>query len=397
MFSTDDAPRNKGKTTTKTFSRKIEGALALYIVLLALSQIIIIYNFVQYLLINSSDYDPLVFDSIQSHIVYGRLYLGSLIILNFVLFTLIFKKHYQTRLFAIITQSWVIVGGMALATQLSDIARLSGTYSVNDTVISVGSFIWLFYWIFSKRVRVVFGTKPTTKSEAKTWKDVQKAPASEPQQSTHVSSHVKHKSRKYIFPVLVVLASLLVLTIGYVGLDYYQYNNFKQSSLFGSKDVYKQSQSLYFDDIKVTVSEVQNKEISPKRLASDCDKIDIKDIPPISISYNHPISNFNAWNLCAQTAARFADMKNVIVHYFIENMTNRPMSIRDYSFRIDGSEIQESVTPNTQINDLLARQSRYSNFTLTVPKDSQDFALIVSKKGKQKQINLDLPALKLAE
>ena len=109
------------------------------------------------------------------------------------------------------------------------------------------------------------------------------------------------------------------------------------------------------------------------------------------------MSNFDSWNLCAQAAARFTGMKNVVVHYFVENLTNRPMSIRDYSFRIDGSEIQEGNIPNPQINDLLARQSRYSNFALTVPKDSQDFALIVSKKGKQKQINLDLPALKLAE
>lgn len=207
---------------------------------------------------------------------------------------------------------------------------------------------------------------------------------------------------KKIFRYTFIAVLTLTVFVGvYVAFDYVQYNSFKQSRFFGSKDSYSQSQSLYFDDIKVTVSEVEH---TKKWVIADnveeCNTI----FPPKFVqsefaryfggldgSYD---VNATGRENCIEALDERQSRKNLVVHYFIENLNSNPVDLGDYFFRIGGSEDIDNIgytSPN--IEDLLANQSRYTNIWVEVPREANDFALIVSKYDEQKQIQLELPEL----
>ncbi len=206
-------------------------------------------------------------------------------------------------------------------------------------------------------------------------------------------------SLKSIIGVLVVV--MLLISGAYIILDYQKFRSFRQSNLFGSKDVYNQKQSLYFDDIKVTVSNVEHKEIVPKITLESCNTNNFKYLGYDGIFGNSEEivdSNILAQSqTCMDAYYLRQDYKNIIVHYFIENLQKQPASIGSYTARIEGSNNIQGNNPYPKITDLLASQSRYSNFVLVVPMDADNLALVITKNGKQKQINLVLPVIEKAE
>lgn len=192
----------------------------------------------------------------------------------------------------------------------------------------------------------------------------------------------------------MILVLFLVLTIG-VGLFVYsdkkRYDSGQQSKFFGSKDVYAQNESLYFDDIKVTVSEVEHKRISD----IERDSCAVSKFKNMGFG-NFEVSQESAEELSSECMTRYnknQNYKKLVVHLFFENISNKPISLKDYSFKIEGSEDIEGNNLNPSMEGLLAEQSQYGNFDLIVPMSSDVFALTVEKLGQKKQINLSLPEI----
>lgn len=197
----------------------------------------------------------------------------------------------------------------------------------------------------------------------------------------------KHQNskRKVLRPILVVIGIAVIASGLYFGYDYFKLKTFGHSKYFGSKDIYSQNESLYFDDIKITITEVEHTE-KEKRTEKDCESF-----WPEGATYKY---QWVVINSCLSDVNKYKNRKNIVVHYFVENISDKPITLGPYSVRLVGESSDiENNEPNPKITDLLAGQSRYANFWVEVPKDDEVFAFVVTKDGKQKQINLTLPEI----
>jgi hypothetical protein len=208
------------------------------------------------------------------------------------------------------------------------------------------------------------------------------------------------KAKKLLKFALLISGFVLLIGLVVVGLDFNKFRSYQNSKFFGSKDSYSQNQSLYFDDIKVTVTKVEhtNKWVIATS-EQECNKL--YPVKMVESSYasifggtnRHFDANDSGRVDCIKALVPWRTRKNLVVHYFIENLKNEPISIGEFSARIDGSDDIQNNTPNPKITNLLAHQSRYANFWVDVPMGANDFALVITKNGQQKQIRLNLPKI----
>lgn len=204
---------------------------------------------------------------------------------------------------------------------------------------------------------------------------------------------------------LTALCSVFALLVMIVllAIDYKNYKDLMPSRFFGSQDSYSQNQSLYFDDIKVTVSEIEHtRKWVMATSAEECNTV----YPPKLVKLESNIfftdldgdgfEDVNSYGRrdCIEALDIWKSKKNVVVHYFIENLRSEPISISSYSAKIEGAEGIKDNKPNPRIAVLLANQSRYANFWVEAPINANDLALVISKDGKKKQIRLTMPDLK---
>lgn len=209
----------------------------------------------------------------------------------------------------------------------------------------------------------------------------------------------KTNHKKLILASVIAVTGIALLAIGgFIGLDYQKFSNHQQSKFFGSKDVYVQGQPLYFDDIKITVTEVEHKNYS-YQTNDGCSKLAEKGGALMRANgfVKTPEWEVLSFQLehCQELADLYENKKMLIVHYFVENTSSQPLDISAYNIKIFGDEKTESTKSENKITTLLANQSRYDSFVihhLGIDKEGP-FALIVSKDGKQKQIQLDLPKI----
>lgn len=211
----------------------------------------------------------------------------------------------------------------------------------------------------------------------------------------------KRKKRNFKKLLLIIGAAvlvLLVLVLIILGVDYKKYSDFQRSSFFGSKDVYSQKQSLYFDDLTVTVTEVEHKAYDYQTSAG-CMKlaeeggalmrannfVKTPEWEAISFKLEH----------CNEMSDLYENKKMLIVHYFVENASGSPLDLSPYTIKIYGDEKTESTESENKITTLFAGQSRYDSFVVHHLGKNKNgpFALIVSKDGRQKQIQLELPKM----
>lgn len=204
--------------------------------------------------------------------------------------------------------------------------------------------------------------------------------------------------KKTLLGILSITTLLLVAGLVILVFDYSKYRNSQNSTFFGSKDAYAQNQSLYFDDLKVTVSEVEHKRYD-YQTSDSCMKIgqEAGDIYSANGFVETPEWELKVSqsNRCLDMAQLYENNKMLVVHYFVENTSSQPLGISPYTIKVYGDKTTESAKSENKITTLLANQSRYDSFVihhLGLDKNGP-FALIVSKDGKQKQIQLDLPEI----
>lgn len=208
----------------------------------------------------------------------------------------------------------------------------------------------------------------------------------------------KRKSRKLLLITSGVISLLLIAVLIIFGTDYKKYNDFQESNFFGSKDVYSQDQSLFFDNLKVTVTEVEHKAYDYQTIAG-CMKLSEKAGALIRANNFVKTPEWETLSFqsghCMDLADLYENKKILIVHYFLENTSDSPLDLSSYTIKIYGDEKTESTKSENKIISLLAGQSRYDSFVVHhLDKDKNGpFALIVTKDGKQKQIQLELPKL----
>lgn len=210
----------------------------------------------------------------------------------------------------------------------------------------------------------------------------------------------KNVNSKKLTKILTISLVLVLVGGGIVtGFDYHIYSSHQQSRLFGSKDVYAQDQSLYFDDIKITVSEVEHKNYSYQTYES-CEKISKQ---AGDIMRSNGFVETPEWSVksmqssrCLEMAELYNNKKMVVIHYFVENLHDRPLDTSKYTIKAYGDEEAESTESEEKSSTLLAGQSQYNAFVIhhVDIKNDGPFALLVSKNGKQKQIQLTLPDIK---
>lgn len=211
-------------------------------------------------------------------------------------------------------------------------------------------------------------------------------------------SRVKKSKKKVIIILVGIIAVLLVPALTVLGVDYGKYSDFQKSNFFGSKDVYSQNQSLYFDDLKVTVTEVEHKAYD-YQTTSGCMKL-AEQAGALMRANNFTktpewdVLSFQA-DHCRDLADLYENKKMLVVHYFVENTSASPLDLSSYGIKIYGDEKTESTESENKITTLFASQSRYDSFVVHhLGKDKNGpFALIVSRNGKQKQIQVELPEM----
>lgn len=208
-----------------------------------------------------------------------------------------------------------------------------------------------------------------------------------------------YPKEKTLLVFLVILLLILVAGSVLLGVDYNKYRNYQDSRFFGSKDVYAQHQPLYFDDLKLTVTEVEHKHYD-YQTSEGCMELS-KEAG--ALMRENGFVKTPEWELKSSQSERCSDMadlyenkKMLIVHYFIENTSDKPLDVSPYTVKVHGNERTESTESENKITTLLANQSRYNSFVIhhLAIDNSGPFALIVSRDGKQKQIKLTLPEIK---
>lgn len=154
----------KNQAPSNNFNGKLEGWLALYSLNFVVVPALLLYDlFVslpeakkqltsitgQYTNI-SSDFQTLI----NFSTIYDVLVLVVLIVLGYYFFT----KSKGTRALAIFLHCLILIGGFILYSMMSDIGSKTGTSSddTSGSFLTLGSFIWPIYWIFSKRVKATF-------------------------------------------------------------------------------------------------------------------------------------------------------------------------------------------------------------------------------------------------
>lgn len=218
--------------------------------------------------------------------------------------------------------------------------------------------------------------------------------------STTMRKSKNIKNYKNLTKIIVIVLVVILIAGGLIaGLDYSKYSSHQQSQFFGSKDVYAQDQSLYFDDIKVTVSEVEHMNYSYQTYET-CSKI--SEQAGALMRANDFVKTAD-WEIksmhsshCLELAELYNNKKMVVIHYFVENLQDRPLDISEYSITAHGDEKADSTEPEQKSKTLLASQSQYNAFVIhhVDIKNNGPFALLVSRNGKQKQIQLTLPNIK---
>lgn len=209
---------------------------------------------------------------------------------------------------------------------------------------------------------------------------------------------MKIKKRKRNKIIVFFIIAIVIAILVTVGLDYNKYNNFKESILFGSKDVYSQDQPLYFEDLKITITRVKNTAYDYQtyygcyKIAEQAGTL-LKSNNFVETPEWHALSNKSS--NCIDQANSYQNKKIFIVNYSIKNTSNKPLDISTYKMKIYGDEETESVRPKNKITTLFAGQSRNNSFDIYGLDKKKDgpFAFIVSQHGKQKQILLKLPKL----
>lgn len=209
-----------------------------------------------------------------------------------------------------------------------------------------------------------------------------------------------HKKISTKVLLVFLAASVLVLVAGLavLGIDYNKYRSYQNSQFFGSKDVYAQHQPLYFDNLKFTVTELEHKNYDYQTSAG-CMKL--AEEAGALMRANRFVKT-SEWEIksfqsehCSEMADLYENKKMLIVHYFVENTGNTPLDISPYTIKVYGDEKAESTKSENKITTLLANQTRYDAFVIHHLGINEDgpFALIISKDGKQKQIQLNLPEI----
>lgn len=203
---------------------------------------------------------------------------------------------------------------------------------------------------------------------------------------------VKSLTKKLIKPKILIPLILVITIIGtLITVDYSNYYNYKPSRFFGSKDIYEQPQSLFFDGIKVTVTEVE--QIDDTKSEEDCRK-DHKGSERFD-EETQAILN-EAFMDCLARAA--IPKKTIKVHYFIENLTEENIDLSEFTFKLAGPGEIYNNKPWREQKELLGRQSEYNALVVSVSENNYGpFSLLVSKDNKQKHVKLVLGKLEVSD
>jgi hypothetical protein len=140
------------------FSGKIEGWLAFYSLAFVAAPILLIIDLAGSMNtldgLQNTEYYTQLNNILNFARIYDVIQLVSLTIFGY----LFFAKKRVTRLWAIAHTVFVILGGFAIYVMMSDFYTTNNIPPDADTqpIITAGTFVWLFYWIFSKRVKATF-------------------------------------------------------------------------------------------------------------------------------------------------------------------------------------------------------------------------------------------------
>lgn len=146
---------------TMQFSGKLEGWLALYTLSFFFAPLFLLFDlFVsgpQFKNEISQISSTAIASDFQTVYNFGIFFdITALIFLGILAF-FFFQKMRATKPIAIAFHAFVFIGGFITYWLMSDIAtKYSIDLESGSSILTLGSFIWPFYWIFSKRVKATF-------------------------------------------------------------------------------------------------------------------------------------------------------------------------------------------------------------------------------------------------
>jgi hypothetical protein len=157
-MSYHDRVKQVNSSGEKSFSGRIEGWLAVYVLGVVIGLFVIFFDLLTVFNFNVNDYETTIQGDLQNYISYATIFDVVFLAAYATILFLIFTKNKSTRAFVISIHLFYIVGAIVAYSMLSSIVESAGgdTTSQNLSILTLGSFLWPLYWWRSKRVKETF-------------------------------------------------------------------------------------------------------------------------------------------------------------------------------------------------------------------------------------------------